>query len=400
MQILRIVFTCLLCSSFFSNRANDTMPIIAFLGVPDWQTSANNFRLINECGFTTSIQTYSSLSAMIKACRQADEYGINILGQCPEMFSAPTKTANILKKERGFFGYYMHDEPSLPVIWQRQKEFKELHSIDSTHCFYINLHPYYHQEWVEPTLKVKTYQEYLRAASQTICQQLSFDFYPITTAGIRPTWYKNLEMIRRECQLSGKPFWAFVLCTPHDVPYTHNTYYPQPTLASLRLQVYSNLAYGAQAIQYFTYWQPDDSEGFHFHDAPVTRDGQKTKTYYLVQQMNRELKTVARLFYGAKMLSVNHLGGTIPEGTTRLSKMPINLSSLKVVSKKGAIVSQLEKNGHRYLAIVNKDYKGSMKILIKYSNDTPRQITKQLKDVAVSGSYNIEPGDILLFRLK
>ena len=45
----------------------------------------------------------------------------------------------------------------------------------------------------------------------------------------------------------GKPLWAFTLLTPHSGAYA------QPTIGGLRLQAFSDLAYGAQAIQHFTF---------------------------------------------------------------------------------------------------------------------------------------------------
>ena len=378
---------------------NEEMPIIAYYGVPDWQTTEDNFRIFKECGFTISLYPYPSLNLLIKACRYADKYGVKIIGKCPEMVSSPVVATQALIKETGFYGYMMQDEPSVPEIRERQKEIEHIKQFDSIHCFYINLHPYYHKEWIEPTLKVKTYPEYLRAASATSCQQISFDFYPITTAGIRPTWYHNLEMVRQECVRTRKPFWGFVLSVPHDVPFTPNTYYPHPTIASLRLQIYSNLAYGAQAIQYFTYWTPDGSNNFHFHDAPIGLDGKRTKTYYVVKQMNQELKTVSQLFYGAKVLSVHHLG-TIPEGTTRQTAMPTNIRSLKIIGRQGAVISLFEKKGHRYLAIVNKSHEETLTIRITARNSIPRYLTKQLQEENIKTSYTISAGDIQLFRLK
>ena len=44
--------------------------------------------------------------------------------------------------------------------------------------------------------------------------------------------------------------------------------YPHPTLATLRLQMFSDLAYGAQGLQYFTYWTPVNSEGFDYEFGP------------------------------------------------------------------------------------------------------------------------------------
>lgn len=379
--------------------ANDTeMPVIAFIGIPDRDTSEENFRSFSECGFSVSLSTYPSLDLLVKACRYADKYGVKVLGRCPEMVSNPTLAAQTLKREKGFFGYYLQDEPSVPEIQERQKEIERLRTIDMTHVFYINLYPYYRESWVEPATKAKTYPEYLKAASATSCQQLSFDFYPIMTSGIRPTWYHNLEMIRQESLASGKPFWGFVLSVPHEVPFTPGTYYPTPTMGSLRLQIYSNLAYGAQAIQYFTYWTPSSSR-FHYHDAPIDKEGKKTVTYSLVQKMNKELKTVSKLFHGAKVLSVHHLG-SIPQGTTRQTEMPVNIRSLKIAGRQGAIISQLEKDGHRYLAIVNKSHENTLTVRTKARNKTPRHLTKSLSEELMKSSYTVNAGDILLFKLK
>ena len=387
--IFLILFFCTLFS--VTMKAAKEMPIIAYWGVPDSMSYERCFREFSECGFTVSIYPYWQLDTLVKACNVADKYGVKIIGRCPEMFDAPAKTARILKTTKGFHGYMIQDEPSAPDIQKRRNNIMRLKEIDDTHLFYINLLPYYRKDWFTTSAKVDTYQEYLEAASTLPCQQISFDFYPITTNGIRSTWYSNLEQIRQESLRTKKPFWGFVLSTPHSV-------YPQPTLASLRLQIYSNLAYGAQAIQYFTYWSPTP-RNYDYHDAPIDVNGKKTKTWALIQQMNRELKQVAKLFYGARVLSVHHLG-VVPESTTRQQKMPVNIRSLKIVGKQGAIISQIEKNGHRYLSIVNKLHEESLTVRLRYRNSKPRQLTKQLKAVAVKSTYTVAPGDLLLFRLR
>lgn len=399
MRKLFILSLLIVCGGRLSSANDAEMPVIAFLGVPEWRTSEEHFHTFSECGFSVSLSTYSSLELLVKACRYAEKYGVKVLGKCPEIVSNPTLAAQTMKQEKGFFGYYLQDEPSVPDIHHRQKEIERLAMIDTTHVFYINLFPCYQENWIETATKAKTYLEYLKAASATSCQQLSFDFYPITTNGIRPTWYHNLEMVRRESLASGKPFWGFVLSVSHDVPFTPDTYYPIPTIGALRLQIYSNLAYGAQAIQYFTYWNPKPGEGFHYHDAPISFDGKKTNTWELVRQMNCELKVISTLFYGSKVVSVHHLVD-IPQGTTRQSQAPINILSLKIVGHPGAIISQLEKDGHRYLAIVNKNHEASMTVHIQARNNTPVHLTKTLNEERMMPSYIVNAGDILLFRLK
>ena len=399
MLVLLVILLCLLpCQVSGATTHKDEMPIIAFGGVPYWCTTEEHFRTFSDCGFTVSIHPYNNVETLVKACHIANKYGVQVMGQCPEMVKEPMRVANQLKHEPGFFGYMMQDEPSVPEIRERQREIERLRQTDSTHAFYINLFPLYNPDWITPSTKAKDYPDYLQALTSTGCQQISFDFYPITTAGVRPTWFQNLEMVRQESIRTGKPFWGFVLSVPHEVPFMADTYYPTPTLAALRLQVYANLAYGAQAIQYFTYWTPN-SNNYHYHDAPVDKEGRKTKTYPVVQQMNRELKTVAKLFHGAKVTTVNHLGGTLPLGTSKISQMPSNLKKIKVKGKKGAIISELEKEGHRYLAIVNKDHEGTMVVSIKVRNNQPRRLTKTLQEEKIQGTYHIEAGDILLLRL-
>ena len=388
----------LLCLLPVTARANGKMPIIAYWGVPDYATSDEAFRTFSECGFTVSLYPYSSYDKLLKACKIAEKYGVGIIGNCPELHSKTTTVARTLKQENGFFGYLIQDEPTVPQMRQQQQLISRIKNIDSTHCFYINLLPFYNPAWIEPSTKAKNYPEYLKAASSTSCQQISFDHYPVTTNGIRHTWYQNLEMVRNESLSSGKPFWAFVLSTAHDVPFNEGNYYPVATLSSLRLQIYSNLAYGAQAIQYFTYWNPGENDKWHYHDAPVTTSGKKTNTWYVVQQMNQELKTIAKLFYGAKVTSVKHMK-VIPQGCSKQTSIPVNLSSLKIVSSKGAVISQFEKNGHIYLAVVNKDLQASMRLLVKAKNSTPRQLTKKLQEKSMKSYYDIDAGDILLFRL-
>lgn len=397
---IAILFFVLPCKVCATDTVKDEMPIIAYYGVTEQHTSEEEFRTFRDCGFTVSLYPYSSLSNLLKACRTAASLGIKIIGCCPELRTSPSNTASALKKEKAFWGYFLRDEPTLPEIKEQQALINILKRTDSTHLFYINLLPYSDPKLSLQGIKAHSYPEYLKAFTATSCQQISFDFYPITTKGIRPTWYHNLEMIRQESLRTGKPFWGFALSMPHDVPNTPSTYYPMPTLAALRLQIYTNLAYGAQAIQYFTYWTPKDSQGFHFHDAPISPDGKKTKTYYVVQKMNRELKVIASLFYGAKIQSVHHFGSQMPAKTTRLTQVPLNLRTLKVVSRSGVIVSQFEKNSHHYLAIVNKDLANSTKVYIRPINNIVRHLTKSLEEEKMQDAYTVTAGNILLFRLK
>ena len=97
-----------------------------------------------------------------------------------------------------------------------------------------------------------TYQAYVRQYLETVRPKLlSFDHYALVGQGERPSYFENLEVIRREALRAEVPFASIVLATPHDP-------YRDPTEADLRWQVYTSLAYGARGILYFTYWTPQE----------------------------------------------------------------------------------------------------------------------------------------------
>jgi hypothetical protein len=119
----------------------------------------------------------------------------------------------------------------------------------------------------------------------------SFDFYPVLKDHRSKKWFENLEQFSDEAKKAGKPFWAFALTTNYDDG--HLT--PQ-TLAALRLQVYSNLAYGAQGIQYFTYWSATSSNVPSIGDqrgAPISASGKRSVVYDRVKLMSREIKDLS-----------------------------------------------------------------------------------------------------------
>jgi hypothetical protein len=195
------------------------------------------------------------------------------------------------------------------------------------------------------------YEEHLRLFSEKVnLPQISFDHYPINRDGDRdflnPAWYHNLELISAESRRTGKPFWAFALATAHMA-------YPIPTIDHLRLQMYSNLAYGAQLLQYFTYWNPG-TENWDFHQAPITQDGRRSPVYDLVRQMNQEIQQRAFVWAGCRVESVFHLGDSLPAGTKPLTTLPSHFLSIKNDEAGGSgLVSQILNNGHRYVMLVN-----------------------------------------------
>lgn len=367
------------------------IPIVAYYGIPLEESNVNRFKEFREAGFDISICFYDDtpVDTLLRILDDAQKSNVRLLISSGWVSVQPNVGIPRLKNHPALYGYFLQDEPWPKDIAQTTRRYRAMARYDTRKPTYVNLLPDYGDE-LPDEIKMPAYSLYLQATSAIGLPFISFDFYPIRESGIRPTWYACLENVRKESLRTGKPFWAFALCTPH-------VDYPQPTIETLRLQIYSNLAYGAKAIEYFTYWTPKPTSEWDFHDAPISLDGRRTHNYALVKRMNQELRSVLPLFDGAKILSVNHLG-KIPEGTTKLSKVPTNIKRLKVSGKRGAIISTMQKDGHVYMIVVNKDYQSPLQLNLTATN-VVKMISRGLAETEAESYYTIKGGDMLLFKL-
>ena len=368
------------------------IPILGFIGAYSAGHRLEDYRAMRDAGFDVSVDGYDSIGEITLSLNLARQVGIKLMVAGRQIMDFPAETAGAVRHHPALFGYMLGDEPRMADFDTYKHRYHAIRAADSTHLCYQNLFPYYGDELLE-TIGAASYEEYLRKFSEIPLPQISFDFYPIWDYDIRPTWYYTLEAVRRESLRTGVPFWAFVLSTPH-------VGYPQPTLEMLRLQIYSNLAYGAQAIQYFTFRTPPPDDTYDYHNGPITLEGQKTETYNIVRDMNRELHEVIPFFDGCTVERVGHLL-EVPLGTERFKGMPRGLRRLKVVGTRGAVVSVLRQGDKRYLAVVNKDFETDLRVDIAFSSPRrplwPKEFAKA--PAAASQSLTLSGGNLLIFEL-
>ena len=396
---------CLASFSQVSLKQDRELPILAWLGVPERESTLERFKEIKEAGFTINFANYSSLSAAKQALDLAQQVGMKVLVSCPELKSEPEKTVRQIMKHPALAGYYIRDEPGATEFNDLATLVNRIKAVDDLHFCYINLFPNYASteqllgKGTPPMAEKEAYQEYLeRFLREVPVPFLSFDHYPLIEGkngrGVRGNWYQNLEMIVEAAQKKDIPVWAFALAVAHQP-------YPIPTLGELRLQMYTNLAYGAQGLQYFTYWTPRLNKNWDFHDAPIGHDGKRTVVYDRVKAMNKELQNQAAVFVGAKVVWVKQTGKFIPMGTKRLDKLPDPIKVLET-DETGAVVSLLENEDQYILMIVNRDFENSMQLVLAAED----RVDKILKDgtVVKANSYSnlieVDPGDAVIYTWK
>jgi hypothetical protein len=365
------------------------IPILAWYGIPPEQTTLERYRELKESGITLNLTSFPDAQSMEKALNIARKTGIKMIVSCPELKTQTTETVRRFRKHTATAGYMLRDEPSRADFPELGSWAKKIQEEDHAHFCYLNLFPNYASEM---QLGTKTYQEHVDLFIKEVpVQLLSFDHYPVIGNSLRPEWYQNLEIFSEAAGKAGKPFWAFALAVAHGP-------YPIPTLAQLRLQVFSDLAYGAQGIQYFTYWTPVDTL-MKFNNGPITAEGQKTTVYDKLKQVNTEIQSLSAVFLGAKVISVQHTGNTIPLGTKPLEDLPPFIKALKTEGT-GAVVSWLQNGPETYIVIVNRDFENSMKLFIECDSQVQRVLKNGSSVVASSyaPTLMIEPGDIVLFK--
>ena len=373
-------------------KSDTQIPVIAWSGLPISLSTVVRFKELRDAGFTHHLQVYGTIEDMQKVLLAAQQADVKIFLNVIE--TTPRKDFyDQITKHPALEGYYIADEP-LPEHFDKLAEIvKSVQAMDSEHWCYINLLPTYGM----PYIKARDYQDYVDTFLRKVpVKILSYDHYPVVPDGLggvslRGDFYENLEIIRNSAMKTEKPFWAFVLSTSHSG-------YPVPTLAHLRYQIYSNLAYGAQGIQYFTYWTVT-IPNMDFNTGPLDKHGNRTVVYDLAKVMNKELQMIAGVFMGSKVISVSHTGESIPKETKRYrAKGPLKILE---TTGPGAVVSELQKGDRRFMVVVNRSVEKQMTLII--SPDHSRKIFEINKDATVfpisekSNTYEIDPGDIKIF---
>lgn len=368
------------------------IPILAWYSIPGGKyATVQNYQELRDCGFTHSFAHIYNYDDAIQALDLCQKTGLKSIFMCPELENEPETTVRKVKNHPALGGYFLRDEPGNDSMDALGEWARRIQSVDNSpaHPCYLNLLP----KHAFPSREA--YEKHLALFCEKVAlPQISYDHYPINVGPdgvyLNPAFYENLETVSAQARAVGKPFWAFALATAHMA-------YPIPTVEHLRLQMYSNLAYGAQLLQYFTYWNPG-TETWDFHQAPVTQEGLRSTAYDVVREFNQELQRRAFVWVGCSVKQVRHLGEKIPEGTMRMNSLPDHFLQLNV-DKGTALVSELENGGKHYVMVVNTSPAENAEL--KILTDDKVLVVRRDATMQPANRYEalhiIQPGDTEIF---
>ena len=384
---MRIYFILLFILIFSKSGvfAQEKFPIVAWGSVPETYTNDDQYQLLKEAGINVSYSYFRSLSSAITAMDIAAKYNVKILLYCPELFSNTEETIRKVKNHPGLAGYFLDDEPNISRFDKIKDWVNRIQEYDKEHICYVNLFP------ITASFKQLggiSYQNYLnRFYSKFNLKVYSFDYYPITNGQLKGSWFQNLEMIRGKSMKKGASFWGFVKVM--SLSNRSETFRE----ADLKLQAFTNLAYGAQGIQFYRYWSLDTKR----NDGPISVVGRKNINYNKVKKLSGYIQSLQSVFLNCSVENIFHT--EVIKGTKRFS--PQDFPELILSNMRNLLISKIRNGKDRYIVFVNKNLNSETRFQV-----TPKLemevLDKDLKSRMYRKGMNyeikIEPGDILILR--
>lgn len=340
------------CGLSYVNPSAPEFPILAWYSIlPDSAQTKQRYDELREAGFNISFSHFDTNEQVQRALDVAQGSGIKIMATSYPILTDTKISVEKFRDHPALAGWFLRDEPTASGFKFLSDYRDRIAESDTTHLLYLNLLP----SIVSPVdLETRDYEEYVeRYINEVRIPLVSFDMYPIiydedtrTVQSREDNFYENFEIASKVAKRHGIPFWAFCMVTAHK-PYT------VPTAVHINYEAFTALAYGAQGIQYFTYWQPPQGT-WDFHNAPIDETGKRTDVYYLVREQNREIQALAPIFLGMETDDVSFIGENLPKGTKPLSQLPEGFGPASTDGI-GVLVSQFHNGDDRYLMLVNRD---------------------------------------------
>lgn len=399
-----------------SDQSGEKIPIMAYFGVRTVEAPLNVIKDFADAGFTMNIDpglrwhanAYKYTPKMLfDALDVAAENGFKNIVTVDFLDALSQADMTKLVNHPGLAGYFVYDEPTTyERVTELKSQVEKVLSKDGKNFPYVNLASADCRgtNWAPAMIgctdiEPSPYASFVKNfADELNLPMISVDVYPVVFDAatnrryIKPGWFYSLEVTSREAKARNREFWAFALSTQFS---GNGLYFPPATKSDLRLQMFTNLAYGAQVLQYYTY-SGDSGGGL----SPITPDGVKTPIYYIVQNMNKEIAALSPVFLHAKVQWVAHTG-EIPDGCTELDKLqlPNIFKSLEIKGGEGALVSLLEKDEDNFLVVLNRNVQGRSSISVKATgSDNLYRVNKQSQPVLLGNSAQIiEPGDMVIY---
>src|SRR5215831_19228203 len=272
-------------------------PISAWWGPPGTATKAD-FQSYKDAGFT--LHATNMDTGFDQALLYVEAVGLSslTLRQGGGFELPPRADPNPPTDRDAIVGWVTHDEPNgdgavVPAITEVNRLMRD----DPTRWTFFNMLP--------PNLQVPPGTSgVVDAAARNGMPIVSYDDYVILEDGsdLTAQFYRNLGTVRAATLKNRIPFWAFAVTVSHT---GYAGTYRRPSESDLRWMQFSNLAYGAKGLWYFTYWGASTLDAFA-HVAIVSNTGEKSELWDMVRAINTTVLAAGDTLLGLTSVDVVH----------------------------------------------------------------------------------------------
>ncbi len=354
MKRLLILTAMLLCAAGLNAKDGDKILALGYLGFRDDAATLENYQKLAEAGLDMVTLEMDQSEVQVHFDHAA-EAGVKIMGVLAPFtdhrniadvdFESVERLVLRFKDHPALFGWHICDEPNLNRIPDLKRIKEYIEAMDPEHPVYINLNPLGSIRALGTDFYRDYVDTYTRDCNLTL---LSYDCYPAMADHVVNWWYMCNEAVLATTRKYGIPFWAFAATCWIDREGPNNIH-AKPTLENVRLTVNTHLAYGAQAMQYFTI---RDFGGTSWSPMMGT---EWTDAYDLLKEANLEMKRREFVFAGGDVVKTRFTGLT-PFACLPLleSDLPEAISTLDTDFT--ALVSFVMNGSDRYLVVVNSSW--------------------------------------------
>ncbi len=268
-------------------------PIIAWWGPPGTAT-LEDFQRYKDAGF--NLYAANPDAGFDHAMRFAKETGLDVMPfRQGQGFILKHRKVDYDKHGIEPVGWITNDEPQGPAaVMHSIRAVHELMRQDPTRWTLFNMLPPFAQGQPDT-------EAVIDVAVRNGLPILSYDHYIMMADGStqQQPHFAHLELFRRKSLEHDVPFWAFALTVKH-------AHYRRPSESDVRYKQFTNLAYGAKGLWYFTYWGPTDWEGWDKVAIVDPADGSPTELYDVVKDINQAVLQVGDTLLKLRSTAVVH----------------------------------------------------------------------------------------------
>ncbi|CAG4999862.1 hypothetical protein DYBT9275_02329 [Dyadobacter sp. CECT 9275] len=352
---------------------------------PVWKyTNDEQYKILSET-HVDIVQNVSStdLNTQEKNLRMlelAHKYGMKVYVSDPRVTGSDEDIKAMVETYRhhpATGGYYIRDEPDSAALGWAIKTYRTIAALDPEKVPHVNLFP----DFALKNYEHGYVERWIEGVGKEHLKYLSFDIYPYKKNGrLEKSYYNNLDIIRR----AGLKY--DVKTSSYLQSFGIMNLYRRPTPGEMRLNVYSNLAYGIKNPVWFCYATPTGQGEQKFMNSVIDSLGQKTDLYEPFKALNFEMKQLGKTLIHLDAKQVYHSGDSLWMGT---KQPPADFIWLPADSKSEVILSLYRdrRNGNQYVMAVNKSFSTARELTFRIN----KSVKKVARISAITGKAEKAP---------